>query len=104
MIHFIKAEIVDHYNQHPNNIRKIRNLFWSPTNSPLQASEAGQSVQRAQIHEIRRTAGHLLFVESLKEIAPQRRFSGYRLLLKAYVSGELRQDEARYTSSGPPLD
>ncbi len=43
-------------------------------------------------------------VESLKEIAPQRRFSGYRLLLKAYVSGELRQDEARYTSSGPPLD
>nr|WP_163098574.1 hypothetical protein [Acidithiobacillus ferrianus]NDU43370.1 hypothetical protein [Acidithiobacillus ferrianus] len=36
-------------------------------------------------------------VESLKEIAPQRGFSGYQPLLKAYVSEGLRKDEARYT-------
>ena len=35
-------------------------------------------------------------VESLKEIAPQRGFSGYQPLLKAYVSEGLRKDEARY--------
>ena len=33
-------------------------------------------------------------VESLKEIAPQRGFSGYQPLLKAYVSEGLRKDEA----------
>ena len=36
-------------------------------------------------------------VESLKGIAPQRGFSGYQPLLKAYVSEGLRNDEARYT-------
>ncbi|MHB1641112.1 MAG: hypothetical protein ACYCS8_00450 [Acidithiobacillus sp.] len=36
-------------------------------------------------------------VESLKEIAPQRGFSGYQPLLKAYVSEGLRKDEALYT-------
>ena len=41
-------------------------------------------------------------VESLKEIAPQRGFSGYQLLLKAYMSEGLRKDDARYTFSGPP--
>ena len=39
-------------------------------------------------------------VESLKEIAPQRGFSGYQSLLKAYVSEGLRKDEARYTFGG----
>ena len=39
-------------------------------------------------------------VESLKEIAPQRRFSGYQPLLKAYVSEGLRKDEARCPSRG----
>jgi hypothetical protein len=36
-------------------------------------------------------------VDSLKEIAPQRGFSGYQALLKWYVSEGLRRDEARYT-------
>ncbi|MTW22756.1 hypothetical protein [Allochromatium palmeri] len=36
-------------------------------------------------------------VESLKEIAPLRGFSGYQALLKWYVSDGLRHDEERYT-------
>lgn len=35
-------------------------------------------------------------VESMKEIAPQRGFSGYQALLKAYISEGLRRDEAQY--------
>lgn len=35
-------------------------------------------------------------VESLKEIAPLRGFSGYQALLKWYVSDGLRRDEERY--------
>lgn len=35
-------------------------------------------------------------VESMKEIAPQRGFSGYQSLLKAYISDGLRHDEAQY--------
>ena len=35
-------------------------------------------------------------VESLKEIAPLRGFSGYQALLKWYVSEGLRRDEAQY--------
>ncbi|AHF03449.1 BrnA antitoxin family protein [Marichromatium gracile] len=37
-------------------------------------------------------------VESLKEIAPLRGFSGYQALLKLYVSEGLRRDEARYAT------
>lgn len=37
-------------------------------------------------------------VESLKEIAPHKGFSGYQALLKAYISEGLRQDEARYAT------
>lgn len=37
-------------------------------------------------------------VESLREIAPLRGFSGYQALLKWYVSDGLRHDEERYTS------
>lgn len=33
-------------------------------------------------------------VESLKAIAPQKGFSGYQALLKAYISEGLRRDEA----------
>lgn len=36
-------------------------------------------------------------VESMKEIAPQRGFSGYQALLKSYVSEGLRRDEAEYS-------
>jgi hypothetical protein len=36
-------------------------------------------------------------VESLKEIAPLRGFSGYQALLKWYVSDGLRRDEEHYT-------
>ena len=36
-------------------------------------------------------------VESLKEIAPLRGFSGYQALLKWYVSDGLRRDEERHT-------
>jgi len=36
-------------------------------------------------------------VESLKEIAPQKGFSGYQPLLKAYVSEGLRKDEAHFS-------
>lgn len=35
-------------------------------------------------------------VESLKEIAPQKGFSGYQALLKAYIGEGLRRDEAQY--------
>ncbi len=35
-------------------------------------------------------------VTSMKEIAPQRGFSGYQALLKAYVSDGLRRDEAHF--------
>lgn len=35
-------------------------------------------------------------VESLKEIAPRKGFSGYQTLLKAYIGEGLRRDEAEY--------
>ena len=35
-------------------------------------------------------------VESLKEIAPHKGFSGYQARLKSYISEGLRRDEARY--------
>jgi hypothetical protein len=35
-------------------------------------------------------------VESMKEIAPQRGFSGYQPLLKSYIGEGLRRDEAQY--------
>lgn len=35
-------------------------------------------------------------VASMKEIAPQRGFSGYQALLKAYVGDGLRRDEAHF--------
>ena len=37
-------------------------------------------------------------VESLKAIAPQRGFSGYQALLKAYLSEGLRRDEAQFAA------
>jgi hypothetical protein len=36
-------------------------------------------------------------VGSMKEIAPQRGFSGYQTLLKSYISEGLRHDEAQFT-------
>lgn len=36
-------------------------------------------------------------VESMKEIAPRRGFSGYQALLKSYVSEGLRRDEAEFS-------
>ncbi|SCX28808.1 hypothetical protein SAMN05216379_14815 [Nitrosomonas eutropha] len=36
-------------------------------------------------------------VESLKEIAPHKGFSGYQTLLKSYISEGLRKDEERYS-------
>ncbi|WP_292974952.1 BrnT family toxin [Nitrosomonas sp.] len=36
-------------------------------------------------------------VESLKEIAPHKGFSGYQTLLKSYISEGLRRDEERYS-------
>jgi hypothetical protein len=36
-------------------------------------------------------------VESMKEIAPQRGFTGYQTLLKSYISEGLRHDEAQFT-------
>jgi hypothetical protein len=36
-------------------------------------------------------------VDSLKEIAPLKGFSGYQALLKAYVSEGLRKDEAQFS-------
>ena len=35
-------------------------------------------------------------VDSLKEIAPHKGFSGYQALLKAYIGEGLRRDEAQY--------
>lgn len=35
-------------------------------------------------------------VESLKEIAPHKGFSGYQALLKSYISEGLRRDEVQY--------
>ena len=35
-------------------------------------------------------------VESMKEIAPHKGFSGYQTLLKAYISEGLRRDEAQH--------
>jgi hypothetical protein len=37
-------------------------------------------------------------VDSLKAIAPQKGFSGYQTLLKAYISEGLRRDEAAYAA------
>ncbi len=38
-------------------------------------------------------------VESMKEIAPYRGFSGYQSLLKSYISEGLRRDEAQFAFS-----
>ena len=38
-------------------------------------------------------------VESMKQIAPQRGFSGYQALLKSSLSDGLRRDEAQYALS-----
>lgn len=38
-------------------------------------------------------------VESMKEIAPQRGFSGYQALLKSYIGEGLRRDEAHFRFS-----
>ena len=38
-------------------------------------------------------------VESMKEIAPYKGFTGYQTLLKSYISEGLRNDEARYLSN-----
>ena len=38
-------------------------------------------------------------VESLKEIAPHKGFTGYQTLLKSYISEGLRKDEAQYSNS-----
>jgi hypothetical protein len=35
-------------------------------------------------------------VESMKEIAPQRGFSGYQTLMKSYIGEGLRRDEAQF--------
>jgi hypothetical protein len=38
-------------------------------------------------------------VESMKAFAPQRGFTGYQTLLKAYLSEGLRRDEAQFAAS-----
>lgn len=38
-------------------------------------------------------------VDSMKEIAPHRGFSGYQSLLKSYISDGLRRDEAQFAFS-----
>jgi hypothetical protein len=38
-------------------------------------------------------------VDSMKAIAPQRGFTGYQTLLKAYLSEGLRRDEAQFAVS-----
>jgi hypothetical protein len=38
-------------------------------------------------------------VESMKEIAPHKGFTGYQTLLKSYISEGLRIDEARYLNN-----
>lgn len=40
-------------------------------------------------------------VKSMKEIAPQRGFSGYQALLKSYIGEGLRRDEAHARSARP---
>ena len=38
-------------------------------------------------------------VESLKEIAPHKGYTGYQTLLKSYISEGLRKDEAQFSSA-----
>lgn len=38
-------------------------------------------------------------VEAMKAIAPQRGFTGYQTLLKAYLSEGLRRDEAQFAAA-----
>jgi hypothetical protein len=38
-------------------------------------------------------------VDSMKNIAPQKGFTGYQALLKTYISDGLRKDEAEYVFS-----
>lgn len=38
-------------------------------------------------------------VDAMKTIAPQRGFTGYQTLLKAYLSEGLRRDEAQFTAA-----
>lgn len=38
-------------------------------------------------------------VESLKEIAPQKGFTGYQTLLKSYISEGIRKDEAQFSNN-----
>ena len=38
-------------------------------------------------------------VESLKEIAPQKGYTGYQTLLKSYISEGLRKDEAQLSNA-----
>jgi hypothetical protein len=38
-------------------------------------------------------------VETLKEIAPHKGFTGYQTLLKAYISEGLRKDESQFLSA-----
>ena len=38
-------------------------------------------------------------VQAMKAIAPQRGFTGYQTLLKAYLSEGLRRDEAQFTAA-----
>ena len=40
-------------------------------------------------------------VDSMKEIAPQRGFSGYQALLKSYIGEGLRRDEAQFALDRP---
>jgi hypothetical protein len=37
-------------------------------------------------------------VESMKEIAPKRGFTGYQVLLKSYIGEGLRRDEAQFAA------
>ncbi|MDO8934097.1 MAG: hypothetical protein Q7U97_17025 [Rhodocyclaceae bacterium] len=37
-------------------------------------------------------------VESMKEIAPRRGFTGYQVLLKSYIGEGLRRDEAQFAA------
>jgi hypothetical protein len=38
-------------------------------------------------------------VESLKQIAPHKGYSGYQILLKSYISEGLRRDEGQFTQA-----
>jgi hypothetical protein len=42
-------------------------------------------------------------VDAMKAIAPQRGFSGYQTLLKAYLSEGLRRDEAQFSANSQGL-